>query len=110
MRKALRRDWLCRDERERGGCSHPEGEQGACPDCPVRRLDAEMAGPLGDLICRGGDLNRAMAAGFTLGLDLPADEVLVVEILQEERLAYESECRQEAEEAATVKRELQKRG
>ena len=106
----MRRDWLCADERVRGGCSHPDGEERSCPECPLHRLDSEMAGPLGDLIHRGHELARAKAAGFTLGLDLPADEVLAVEILHEEHLAYLDERRQRDEEAASVQRELRKRG
>jgi hypothetical protein len=63
-----------------------------CAECPLARLEAAMAGPVGEDLNRVVDLDFALRAGFAITLDdIDADDFHALQILHAEREKWERE-------------------
>ena len=86
---ALRREQLC----DPGRCPDaPEGEHERCEHCPLNRLHPAQLTDTGQLLRRTVDLRSALAMGIRIGLDeIDADEFFAMQVVEQERDAYDRE-------------------
>lgn len=67
-----------------------------CSECPITKLENALAEPKGELLGRALDLEFALRAGITVTYDdIPADEFLVLKMLEHERSRYEQSQQQQ---------------
>jgi hypothetical protein len=85
----LRKDDLCSVPKL---CPEAPDDDTRCEQCPLARLEAALAGPMGESLHRVVDLDFALRAGFTVTLDeVDADDFRALQILHAERENWERE-------------------
>lgn len=73
-------------------CPEAPEDGGRCDHCPLTRLEAAQQTEAGVLIRRALDLRSALKLGIRITLeDIPADEFIAMQILEEERDRHERE-------------------
>lgn len=73
-------------------CPEAPEDGGRCDHCPLNKLEAAQQTEAGVLIRRAIDMRAALKLGIRITLeDIPADEFIAMQILEEERDRHERE-------------------